>query len=127
MKLVLFTRSLNAGGTERQMAMLALGLAGRGHDVAVVLLYGGGALEELLRGSAVRVLAVGKRGRWDVAGPLCRLRRIFRHPLEPHGHLRRAGAHLRRRPARIGHCPCIPLEHPDSHRGDHYQRCKWPL
>ncbi|MCC7048062.1 MAG: glycosyl transferase family 1, partial [Alphaproteobacteria bacterium] len=37
MKLVLFTRSLNAGGTERQMAMLALGLAGRGHDVAVVL------------------------------------------------------------------------------------------
>lgn len=78
MKLVLFTRSLNAGGTERQMAMLALGLAGRGHDVAVVLLYGGGALEELLRGSAVRVLAAGKAGRWDVAGPLWRLRRIFR-------------------------------------------------
>ncbi|MCC7045709.1 MAG: glycosyltransferase [Alphaproteobacteria bacterium] len=78
MKLVLFTRSLNAGGTERQMAMLALGLAGRGHDVAVVLLYGGGALEALLRGSAVRVLAVGKAGRWDVAGPLWRLRRIFR-------------------------------------------------
>jgi glycosyltransferase involved in cell wall biosynthesis len=77
MKLLLFTRSLNPGGTQRQMAMLARGLASRGHDVAVVLLYGGGALEALLRGSAVRVLAVGKTGRWDVIGPLLRLRRLF--------------------------------------------------
>jgi glycosyltransferase involved in cell wall biosynthesis len=77
MKVLLFTRSLNPGGTERQLALLALGLARRGHDVAVVLLYGGGGLEALLRGSAVRLLTVGKAGRWDVAGPLWRLWRLF--------------------------------------------------
>lgn len=77
MKIVLFTRSLNAGGTERQLCLLARGLARLGHDVAVVLLYGGGTLEAGLREGAVRVLAVGKAGRWDVLGPLLRLRRLF--------------------------------------------------
>lgn len=77
MKVVLFTRSLNAGGTERQLALLALGLARRGHDVAVVLLYGGGPLESLLHGSAVRVIAADKTGRWDIVGSLMRLRRII--------------------------------------------------
>lgn len=77
MKVILFTRSLNAGGTERQMVLLARGLAARGHEVVVVLLYGGGALEASLAGSAVRIVALGKAGRWDVLGPLMRLRSLF--------------------------------------------------
>jgi glycosyltransferase involved in cell wall biosynthesis len=77
MKVILFTRSLNAGGTERQMVLLARGLAARGHAVVVALLYGGGALEASLAGSAVRIVAMGKAGRWDVLGPLMRLRRLF--------------------------------------------------
>ncbi len=78
MKIVLFTRSLNAGGTERQLVLMARGLAARGHEVTVLLLYGGGALEPALAGSGARVVAIGKRGRWDVLGPLWRLRRAFR-------------------------------------------------
>jgi len=77
MKLILFTRSLNAGGTERQMVLLARGLAARGHEIVVALLYGGGALEASLAGSGVRTIAMGKAGRWDVLGPLLRLRRLF--------------------------------------------------
>jgi glycosyltransferase involved in cell wall biosynthesis len=77
MKVILFTRSLNAGGTERQMVLLARGLAARGHDVIVALLYGGGKLEASLAGSAVRTVAMGKAGRWDVLGPLRRLRHLF--------------------------------------------------
>lgn len=77
MKVILFTRSLNAGGTERQLVLLARGLAARGHDVVVALLYGGGALEPALRDGAVRVVALGKAGRWDVLGPLRRLRHLF--------------------------------------------------
>lgn len=80
MKIVLFTRSLNAGGTERQLVLLARGLVARGHAVTVLLLYGGGALEPDLAGSGARVVAIGKRGRWDVLGPLWRLRQAFRAP-----------------------------------------------
>lgn len=77
MKVILFTRSLNAGGTERQMVLLAHGLAARGHEVLVVLLYGGGALERTLDRRAVRLATLDKKGRWDVLGPLRRLRRLF--------------------------------------------------
>ncbi|HNA33573.1 MAG TPA: hypothetical protein PL106_10675, partial [Flavobacteriales bacterium] len=69
MKVILFTRSLNAGGTERQMVLLAHGLAARGHEVLVVLLYGGGALERTLDRRAVRLATLDKKGRWNVLGP----------------------------------------------------------
>ena len=45
--------------------------------MAVALLYAGGALEALLAGSGARLLPIGKSGRWHVAGPLARLRRLF--------------------------------------------------
>lgn len=78
MNLMLFTRSLNAGGTERQLVLLAKGLAGRGHSVTVVLLYDGGALLPSLSGSDVQVRCIDKAGRWDIIRPLWRLRRLFR-------------------------------------------------
>src|SRR5438093_8091173 len=42
MKILFFVRDLGIGGSQRQLALLAAGLARRGHDVAVAVLYGGG-------------------------------------------------------------------------------------
>ena len=54
MKVVFLVRDLAVGGSQRQLAVLAAGLARRGHDVAVVVLYAGGALEALLGDSGAR-------------------------------------------------------------------------
>jgi glycosyltransferase involved in cell wall biosynthesis len=77
MKILFLARDLVVGGSQRQLALLAAGLAHRGHDVAVVVLYAGGALEALLAGSGVRLLNLGKSSRWHVLAPLRQLRRIF--------------------------------------------------
>jgi glycosyltransferase involved in cell wall biosynthesis len=76
-KVLLFVRDLAVGGSQRQLAVLAAGLARRGHDVAVVVLYAGGALEALLVDSGSRLLSIEKARRWDVIAPLARLRRLF--------------------------------------------------
>ncbi len=79
-EVVLLARKLDAGGTERQMVTLALGLAARGVKVHVMVFYGGGALEPELISSPVQLHVLGKSGRWDVAGfflrLISRLRRI---------------------------------------------------
>ena len=49
MKVLLFVRDLAVGGSQRQLAVLAAGLSRRGHDVAVAVLYAGGALETALQ------------------------------------------------------------------------------
>jgi len=77
MKVLFLTRDLGIGGSQRQLAVLASGLAGRGHDVAVVTLYGGGALEGLVGDSGARLVSIEKRNRWDVIAPLARLRWLF--------------------------------------------------
>ena len=79
MKILFLTRSLNAGGAERQLVLLARGLQQRGHDVAVALCYSGGLLEADLREASVRILPLNKRGRWDVLGFLTRLVRTVLH------------------------------------------------
>jgi glycosyltransferase involved in cell wall biosynthesis len=82
MKLLFLIRDLAVGGSQRQLAVLAASLARRGHDVAVGVLYAGGSLEALLGGSGVRLLSIGKSGRWHAVAPLARLRRLFlsEHP-----------------------------------------------
>jgi glycosyltransferase involved in cell wall biosynthesis len=77
MKVLFFVRALTVGGSERQLALSARGLAQRGHDVAIAVLYGGGALEALLQGSSVRILSIDKSGRWHLASPLAKMFRIF--------------------------------------------------
>ncbi len=76
-KILFLVRDLAVGGSQRQLALLAAGLARRGHDVAVVVLYAGGPLEALLGGTGARLLSVGKSSRWHATAPLIRLRRIF--------------------------------------------------
>jgi glycosyltransferase involved in cell wall biosynthesis len=78
MKILLFIRSMAVGGSQRQIAHLAAGLARRSHDVAVVVLYGGEPMEALLAGSGVRLIGLNKQGRWDVFGPLLGLGRLLR-------------------------------------------------
>jgi glycosyltransferase involved in cell wall biosynthesis len=77
MKILFYARTLTIGGSERQLALTASGLAQRGHDVSVAVFYEGGALEPMVKDHGVRLLPIGKRGRWDVLGPLARLRRLF--------------------------------------------------
>jgi L-malate glycosyltransferase len=77
MKVSFFIRDLAVGGSQRQLAVLAAALARRGHDVAVIVLYAGGALETLLGASGARVLSIGKSSRWHAFAPLARLRRLF--------------------------------------------------
>lgn len=77
MKVLFFVRDLAVGGSQRQLAVTAAGLARRGHDVAVAVLYAGGALEALLHASSVRFLSVGKSSRWHIGAPLARLRQLF--------------------------------------------------
>ena len=79
MKILFLTRSLNFGGAERQLVLLARGLHQRGHDVAVALFYSGGQLEADLREASVRILPLNKRGRWDGLGFLTRLVRTVLH------------------------------------------------
>src|SRR5205809_7665360 len=75
MKVLFCIRDLAVGGSQRQLAILAAALARRGHDVAVAVLYAGGALEHLLGGA--RLLAIGKSSRWRAVAPLARLRQLF--------------------------------------------------
>lgn len=78
MKIAFLIRSLDVGGTERQLVNLATGLHMRGHAVSVITFYQGGAFaEELMRGG-VPVVALEKRGRWD----LIRFSRSLRKALE---------------------------------------------
>src|SRR5947208_3643499 len=78
MKVLFFARALTVGGSERQLALAAAGLARKGHDVAIIVLYAGGALEAMVRDSGVRLLPIEKSGRWHVAAPLTRLWRLLR-------------------------------------------------
>jgi glycosyltransferase involved in cell wall biosynthesis len=77
MRILLFIRSLDVGGSQRQLAMLAAGLARRGHGVTVALLYSGHPTEATLERAGVRIVRLNKRSRWDVAGPAVRLWRLF--------------------------------------------------
>jgi glycosyltransferase involved in cell wall biosynthesis len=77
MKALFLVRDLGVGGSQRQLGVLAAGLARRGHDAAVAVLYPGGALEASLAGSGARLISIEKTGRWNVVAPLARLRRLF--------------------------------------------------
>ena len=66
MKVMFLIPSLASGGSERQLVVLANGLAARGHAVSVAVFYSGGAMEKDLSG--VRLVPLNKQGRWDLPG-----------------------------------------------------------
>ena len=77
------------GGAQRQLANLAKGLVGRGHDVIVVTYYADPPLETELARAGVEVRNLRKRGRWDLLGPIARFVRLVRttRPAVLHGYL----------------------------------------
>src|SRR5262245_56352612 len=77
MKVLFFIRSLDVGGSQRQLVMLADGLVQRRHDAVIAVFYTGGGIDVARQQTAARVLPLGKSGRWDVIGPLSRLRRLL--------------------------------------------------
>jgi glycosyltransferase involved in cell wall biosynthesis len=77
MKILFFIRSLVVGGSQRQLVMLADGLQRRGHDVITTVFYTGREIEAVRAHTGMRVVALGKSGRWHAVGPLIRLRRLM--------------------------------------------------
>lgn len=88
-RLLFLTRSLNYGGSERQLIALAKGLRKRGASVAVATFYSGGSLRRELESTGVSVESLEKRARWDVLGFFWRLFRLVRRiqPTILHGYL----------------------------------------
>ncbi len=82
-------RTLQFGGAERQLVLLARGLHHRGHRVGVMVFYSGGPLAGELERAGVPLMSLHKRGRWDLVGPLWRAVWAARrfHPLVLHGYL----------------------------------------
>lgn len=70
MRILFLTSSLDAGGAERQLSVLARGLQTRGHDIHVLCFYDRGRLWDELTAAGVAVSALGKRSRWDLVSLL---------------------------------------------------------
>ncbi|VAX23745.1 hypothetical protein MNBD_NITROSPINAE02-1788 [hydrothermal vent metagenome] len=60
------------------MAQLANGLLKAGFDVTVFVMYPGGPYRDTLEKAGIKIVSLEKRGRWDIAGFLCRLVRETR-------------------------------------------------
>jgi len=89
MRLLFLIRSLDHGGAERQLAVLANELTQRGHTVAVAVFYGDGPLRRDFTAAGVTLFDLKKSGRWDILGFLVRLIRVARRfrPHVLHGYL----------------------------------------
>ena len=89
MRILFLLRSLDYGGAERQLSLLAPGLARRGHEVGVAVFYAGGPLGRPLEDAGVRVVDLEKRGRWSMGRFVPRLIRLVRGfaPEILHGYL----------------------------------------
>lgn len=77
-KVMFLIRSLDIGGAETQLSLLARGLRSRGEDVSVAVYYGGGPLERDLKQAGIPVFDLQKLGRWDALVYPFRLLRLVR-------------------------------------------------
>jgi len=65
--IAIFLPSLEQGGAERRMCLLAVALKERGHDVEVIVLRKKGIFIKTLEKSNIVIKSVEKGGRWDFA------------------------------------------------------------
>lgn len=88
MTLSFIIRDLGHGGAQRQLVLLARGLARRGHQITVIHFYDG-AFRSELEASGIKVICVGKKSRWDLPGFFFRLVKAARstRPEVLHGYL----------------------------------------
>lgn len=89
MKILFLVRSLENGGAERQLAILASELGRRGHSVAIAVLYKRGEYQREIDSSLVRIIDLKKKSRWDIVPFTSRLLRMVREesPDIVHGYL----------------------------------------
>jgi glycosyltransferase involved in cell wall biosynthesis len=78
MKIMFVMRSMAVGGAQRQLCVLCRELVRRGHEISVLLYYGGEPLEAELRDLGVRVVDLKKKGRWHNLGFMARFVAIVR-------------------------------------------------
>ena len=64
---------LGGGGAERQLALLATGLAKRGHRVSIGVYRRGGDYEEEITAAGVTLVSFDKRSFWDLTGFMSRV------------------------------------------------------
>lgn len=88
-KVFFLIRSLERGGAERQLVLLAIELNRRGHQVSVVVFYDGGPFAAELKTAGVRLIVLDKSGRWDILPFFIRLARLLRkkRPTSLHSYL----------------------------------------
>jgi glycosyltransferase involved in cell wall biosynthesis len=77
-RVAFLARSLDVGGAERQLVLLATKLDRSHFEPAVFCFYPGGKLEEEVRAAGVPLVTLGKSKRWDVFGFLFRVVRELR-------------------------------------------------
>jgi glycosyltransferase involved in cell wall biosynthesis len=80
-KVLFFIRSLNTGGSERQLVVTSKGLAERGYEVVVLTFYSGGNFADELSNTKVRLLSLNKKGRWDIISFFYRLISILKNEI----------------------------------------------
>src|ERR1700722_16860167 len=88
MRILFFVARLDYGGAERQLILLAAGLARKGHRVAVAAMKAG-PLDALVADGGVPFVNLGKRGPFDIVGYFWRCAQLLRR-MEPdviHGYL----------------------------------------
>jgi len=78
MKIMFLVRSMGVGGAQRQLCVMCRELLRRGHEVSVLLYYGGEPLEGDLRDLGIRIIDLKKRSRWRNLDFLARLIRTAR-------------------------------------------------
>ncbi len=82
-------RSLDHGGSQRQLVELLKGMSKRNTSLALVTFYEGGAFQRDLEGADVPIYSLDKKRRWDILTPLYRLLKLVRRlrPVGLHGYL----------------------------------------
>jgi len=83
------TRSLNCGGSQRQLVELVRSLTKRNVPVGVATLYDGGPMQAELRHTPAPVFSLAKQTRWDLLRCVARLVKLVRRtrPVVLHGYL----------------------------------------
>jgi glycosyltransferase involved in cell wall biosynthesis len=90
LRVVFIVRSLDSGGAERQLAILARGLPPDSFDVTVASMYSGGTMRaEFERIGHIRLVSLDKGGRWHTASFIRRLHGLMRtvRPHVVHGYM----------------------------------------
>ncbi|HEV7396074.1 MAG TPA: glycosyltransferase [Pyrinomonadaceae bacterium] len=83
-RVTFLARSLDFGGTQRQLVTLAKAIDKSRFEISIVTFYGGHAFEHELVGTDVQVISLDKAGRWDL---FMFLRRLVRTVKETRPHI----------------------------------------